>query len=295
MKFFAVSAVFVSAISGALSASLYLVGDSTMASHKASEGIEGWGVPLNNYLTGITLVNKAVSGRSARSYWREGKWAAVQASLKSGDYERSNISPEHLLKRDNSLPSPQSILRLWFNPPPHFCVALDRHDSTRTRIPTVIEFGHNDGGSPSTSDRASVVGEGSETQKVTLSDGTVETVYTWPTYVKWMIDGAKSKGATPIISSTTPNNPFEGVSKINYTPGRFVTYAKNAAAAKGVPYVDHFTASLLYYDKLGKGVTESYFPNDHTHTNAAGANAVAWAFLSALRCPSAKGVLSQYM
>ncbi|CEL56297.1 Rhamnogalacturonan acetylesterase OS=Aspergillus aculeatus GN=rha1 PE=1 SV=1 [Rhizoctonia solani AG-1 IB] len=244
MRFFAVSAIFVSAISSALGASLYLVGDSTMASHKASEGIEGWGVPLNNYLTGITLVNRAVSGRSARSYWREGKWAAVQASLKSGD---------------------------------------------------LIEFGHNDGGSPSTSDRASVLGEGSETQKVTLSDGTVETVYTWPTYIKWMIDGAKSKGATAIISSTTPNNPFEGVSKINYTPGRFVTYAKNAAAAKGVPYVDHFTASLLNYDKLGKAVTESYFPNDHTHTNAAGANAVAWAFLSALRCPSAKGALSQYV
>ncbi|CAE6354268.1 unnamed protein product [Rhizoctonia solani] len=246
MRFFAVSAVLLSAASSALGVSLYLVGDSTMASHKASEGIEGWGVPLNNYLTGVTLVNRAVSGRSARSYWREKKWADVQALLKSGDY-------------------------------------------------VVIEFGHNDGGSPSTSDRASVVGEGSETQTVTLADGTVETVYTWPTYIKWMIDGAKSKGATPIISSTTPNNPFEGVTTINYTPGRFVTYAKNAAAAKGVPYVDHFTASLLYYDKLGKAVTESYFPNDHTHTNAAGANAVAWAFLSALRCPSASGVLSQYI
>ncbi|CAE6510338.1 unnamed protein product [Rhizoctonia solani] len=246
MRFFAVSAVLLSAASSALGVSLYLVGDSTMASHKASEGIEGWGVPFNNYLTGITLVNKAVSGRSARSYWREGKWSAVQASLKSGDF-------------------------------------------------VVIEFGHNDGGSPSTSDRASVGGEGSETQKVTLADGTVETVYTWPTYVKWMIDGAKSKGATPIISSQTPNNPFEGVTAINYTPSRFVTYAKNAAAAKGVPYVDHFTASLLYYDKLGKGVTESYFPNDHTHTNAAGANSVAWAFLSSLRCPSAQGVLSQYI
>lgn len=59
-----------------------------------------------------------------------------------------------------------------------------------------------------------------DTSKVTLSDGTVETVYTWPTYIKWMIDGAKSKGATPIISSQTPNNPFEGVTTINYTPGR---------------------------------------------------------------------------
>ncbi|KAG8756190.1 hypothetical protein FRC12_010643 [Ceratobasidium sp. 428] len=151
--------------------------------------------------------------------------------------------------------------------------------------------------------------------KVTLADGTVETVYTWPTYVKWMIDGAKSKGATPIISGQTPNNPFEGVTAINYTPTRvsivtyvwkrnanngklsnqFVTYAKNAAAAKGVPYVDHWTASLLYYDKLGKATTEAYFPNDHTHTNAAGANSVAWAFLSGLKCPSAAGVLSGYI
>lgn len=44
-----------------------------------------WGVEIPTYLTGITVVNKAVSGRSARSYWREGKWAAVQASLVSGD------------------------------------------------------------------------------------------------------------------------------------------------------------------------------------------------------------------
>ena len=46
-----------------------------------------------------------------------------------------------------------------------------------------IKLGHNDGGSTRTSDRASVGGEGSETETVTLADGTVETVYTWPTYV----------------------------------------------------------------------------------------------------------------
>ncbi|KAJ1302492.1 hypothetical protein OPQ81_002810 [Rhizoctonia solani] len=226
--------------------SLYLVGDSTMASHSASEGIQGWGVKIPNYLENITVVNKAVSGRSARSYWREGKWAAVQASLTSGDY-------------------------------------------------VVIEFGHNDGGSPSTSDRASVVGEGTNTETVTLSDGTVETVYTWPTYVGWMIDGAKSKGATPIISAQTPNNPYENSDTIINSPPRFVGYAKNIATAKGVPYVDHFAASISLYTKLGKTVTESYFPQDHTHTNDAGANQVAWSFLSGLKCPAAAGVLSQYV
>ncbi|KAB5588828.1 GDSL-like lipase/acylhydrolase [Ceratobasidium theobromae] len=226
--------------------SLYLVGDSTMASHSASEGIQGWGVKIPDYLENITVVNKAVSGRSARSYWREGKWAAVQASLVAGDY-------------------------------------------------VIIEFGHNDGGSPSTSDRASVVGEGTATETVTLSDGTVETVYTWPTYVGWMIDGAKSKGATPIISAQTPNNPYENSDTIVNSPPRFVGYAKNIATSKGVPYVDHFAASISLYTKLGKTVTESYFPIDHTHTNDAGANQVAWAFLSGLRCPAASGVLSGYV
>ncbi|KAF8597166.1 putative rhamnogalacturonan acetyl esterase [Ceratobasidium sp. AG-I] len=221
-----------------------------MASHAASEGIQGWGVEIPQYLTGITPVNKAVSGRSARSYWREGKWAAVQALLVSGDC---------------------NLLLICVYP------------------------GHNDGGSPSTSDRASVVGEGTATETVTLSDGTVETVYTWPTYVGWMIDGAKSKGATPIISAQTPNNPYENSDTIINSPPRFVGYAKNIATSKGVPYVDHFAAAISLYTKLGKSVTESYFPIDHTHTNTAGADQVAWAFLSGLKCPAAAGALSGYV
>ncbi|KAG8705308.1 hypothetical protein FRC11_009134 [Ceratobasidium sp. 423] len=212
----------------------------------SSSSMQGWGEKIPQYLQDISVVNKAIGGRSARSYWREGRWTDVQNSLKSGDY-------------------------------------------------VIIEFGHNDGGSPRTSDRASVGGEGSETETVTLADGTVETVYTWPTYVGWMIDGAKSKGATPIISAQTPNNPYENSATIINSPSRFVTYAKNIAAKKGVPYVDHFAACISLYTKLGKAVTESYFPNDHTHTNDAGANQVAWAFLSGLKCPAAAGALKQYV
>ncbi|KAH8834780.1 putative rhamnogalacturonan acetyl esterase [Flagelloscypha sp. PMI_526] len=221
-----------------------------MALQSASSGIQGWGEKIGQYLTGITIVNKAVSGRSARSYTREGKWAAVAALLKAGDY-------------------------------------------------VVIEFGHNDGGDPSTSDRASVYGEGTDTVTVTLSDGTVETVYTWPTYIGKMIDSAIAKGATPIISSQpkkkAPNNIFENVTTPTYAPVRFVPYASNIATKKGVPFVDHYLATYSLYVKLGKTTTEGYFPNDHTHTNDAGANQVAWAFLSGLKCTWAKGVLASYV
>lgn len=127
-----------------------------------------------------------------------------------------------------------------------------------------------------------------------------------------MIADAKEKQATIIISSQSPNNPYELVvyflapvrlpeitfrnsQTIINSPPRFVGYAKNVATAAGVPYVDHFAATISYYTKLGKATVEGYFPFEHTHTNEAGANAVAWSFLSGLRCPAAKGALQNYV
>ena len=62
-----------------------------------------------------------------------------------------------------------------------------------------------------------------------------------------MIDGAKSKGATPIISAQTPTNPYENSNTIVNSPSLWVGYAQNAAAAKGVPYVNHFAVSRQEY------------------------------------------------
>ncbi|KFY18421.1 hypothetical protein V493_08638 [Pseudogymnoascus sp. VKM F-4281 (FW-2241)] len=63
---------------------LYLAGDSTMASSSGST--QGFGEYLKNSFSGITVVNKAVGGRSARSYWNEGKFQAIANVVKPGDY-----------------------------------------------------------------------------------------------------------------------------------------------------------------------------------------------------------------
>lgn len=243
----ALSTLVTAALAGvSQAATLYLVGDSTMANQAASSGIQGWGTQIGQYLTGITVVNAAISGRSARSYTREGRWYNIKQQLKAGDY-------------------------------------------------VIIEFGHNDGGSPASSDRADVYGEGTDTQTVTLANGTVEVVQTFSTYLRRMVADALAKGATPILSSQTPNNPYENSNTIVWGPPRFVDYAKNVALAANVPYVDHFLATYEYYDKLGKATVDNYFPQDHTHTNTVGANSVAWAFLSGLKCTNAKGVLKSYV
>ena len=64
---------------------IYLAGDSTMTANGNNDGTAGWGVFLKNF-TSLAIVNDAIAGRSARSFTREGRFTAMAASVKSGDY-----------------------------------------------------------------------------------------------------------------------------------------------------------------------------------------------------------------
>lgn len=67
---------------------VYLAGDSTMALNGAGAGTgtDGWGQYLQQYLSGVTVVNDAIGGRSARSYSDQGRFTTIINSVKSGDY-----------------------------------------------------------------------------------------------------------------------------------------------------------------------------------------------------------------
>jgi len=69
---------------------LYLVGDSTVRNGKAdgSGGQWGWGEPLVDYFDAakINVVNRAIGGRSSRTYITEGRWDELLAMLKPGDF-----------------------------------------------------------------------------------------------------------------------------------------------------------------------------------------------------------------
>ncbi|KAF7117336.1 hypothetical protein CNMCM5793_006085 [Aspergillus hiratsukae] len=218
---------------GTLSATIYLAGDSTMAKNGGGSGTDGWGQYISSYVS-ATVSNKAVGGRSARSYTREGRFQAIADLLKPGDY-------------------------------------------------VVIEFGHNDGGSLSTDNgRTDCPGSGDETCTTTYN-GVTETVLTFPKYLENAVKLFVSKGAKVLISSQTPNNPWES-GTFSYSGSRFVGYAQLAAQRAGVDYVDHGAYVADRFKTLGKTTVDSYFPNDHTHTSPAGAIVVANAFLKAVVC-----------
>ncbi|PLB53483.1 rhamnogalacturonan acetylesterase RgaE [Aspergillus steynii IBT 23096] len=73
-----------SLLPGALAATVYLAGDSTMASTNGGT-TDGWGDYITEYVSG-TVSNKAIGGRSARSYTREGRFDDIASVVQSGDY-----------------------------------------------------------------------------------------------------------------------------------------------------------------------------------------------------------------
>ena len=63
---------------------IFVVGDST-----ASNGRDlGWGSHLGDYfdLTKVNVANRAIAGRSSRSYMDEGHWDSTLAEMKAGDF-----------------------------------------------------------------------------------------------------------------------------------------------------------------------------------------------------------------
>ena len=64
---------------------LFIVGDSTLNSNVP---LRGWGQELAQFfdLSKINVVNRAIGGRSSRSFQYEGRWDKVLAELKAGDF-----------------------------------------------------------------------------------------------------------------------------------------------------------------------------------------------------------------
>jgi lysophospholipase L1-like esterase len=70
--------------------SLYLVGDSTVRNGRGdgANGQWGWGEPLVDFFdqSKINVVNRALGGRSSRTYVTEGRWDEMLPMLKPGDF-----------------------------------------------------------------------------------------------------------------------------------------------------------------------------------------------------------------
>jgi rhamnogalacturonan acetylesterase len=135
----------------------------------------------------------------------------------------------------------------------------------------LMQFGHNDGGGISDpKSRASLKGNGEETQEVTTAAGKKETVRTYGWYLRKYISDAKAKGATPIVLSLIPRNIWKD-GKVARSSGDYGKWAAEAAKEESVSFVDLNDIIAKHYEALGEEKVKAFFPQDHTHTNPDGA------------------------
>lgn len=233
-----------------------------MAFHNASEGIQGFGEQLKNYFT-IEVQNYATSGRSARSFWHEGRFANLTNNISPGDY-------------------------------------------------VVIEFGHNDGGSPTNCNatsppacvRPDTPGTGNATTTVTMPDGSKQVVQTYMTYMRWYIEGVLAKGGYPLVCSQTPNGYKDWNANHTVVGNGMIyrNYSATIAAQTNQRYLDHYKYIANAYENLGYSKTwpalfgnaaSGVNPSDDTHSSNTGSIVVAKAFLNGLLCISSS--LTKYL
>ncbi|MBQ8616609.1 MAG: rhamnogalacturonan acetylesterase [Clostridia bacterium] len=65
---------------------IYICGDSTAASYAPERApITGWGQVLSEFIPGVTVVNKAMGGRSTKSFLSEGRLVDIEKEIQPGD------------------------------------------------------------------------------------------------------------------------------------------------------------------------------------------------------------------
>jgi lysophospholipase L1-like esterase len=65
-----------------------IIGDSTASTYTATDPLKGWGQELQQFFkTGaVTVINKAIGGRSSRSFIEDGHWKSTLALMQKGDF-----------------------------------------------------------------------------------------------------------------------------------------------------------------------------------------------------------------
>lgn len=154
----------------------------------------------------------------------------------------------------------------------------------------ILQFGHNDSGAinDATRARATLKGTGEETEAIdNLLTRKPEVVHTYGWYLKKYIADVRAKGATPIVCTLVPRKMWDATGKIVRNRETYAGWAAAVAQAEQVGLIDLNEAVAAKYDALGRDAVMKLFPqvtpDEHTHTNEAGAELNAQLVVAGLK------------
>jgi lysophospholipase L1-like esterase len=227
---------------------LFIVGDSTAR----NQADLGWGDHFAQFFdtTKINIANRAMAGRSSRSYYNEGRWANVLAEMKPGDFVLIQMG-----HNDGGTDHPETDTKARAS------IKGLGDETVQFPLPKPFTTGP-------------------------LAGQTTETIHTYGWYIRKYIADTRAKKATPILLTLTIRNIWindaDGNPHIERDMG-FRDYEYQLAKDEQILLADMATVEADRLDALGQERTALLFPIDHTHTSAEGAERNAESVVIALR------------
>lgn len=172
---------------------IFIIGDSTASNYTEDRFPRtGWGQVLQNFFdkNKIIVKNRALSGRSSKSFYDEKAWENVLKELKEGDY-------------------------------------------------LFIQFGHND-------------------EKKEDASRYTEPFTTFKQYLKIYIDGARSKGAIPVLLTPIHRNKWKN-GKLEDTHKDYLIAIRELAKEQNTLFIDLAEKTKILFESLGEDKMNEIF------------------------------------
>lgn len=228
---------------------VFLAGDSTVKTYGPGKTTGGWGEYLQNYFNPqkVQVVNKAEGGRSSRSFINQGRLKEILDQIGAGDYlfiqfghNDSATGSEYELDRSVNAGTPDAAGIYPVTP----AVLVDTPQELAAYGPKYYPY----------------------------QSGT----FKW--YLKQFVDGAKAKGAVPVLVTPVSRRYFNGAKiKPHHGPNDcYVTCVLQLAQETKVDCLDMFVKTKAMYEKVGPKASEQYQDTkangslDNTHYNKYG-------------------------
>ncbi len=223
---------------------LWIIGDSTVK--VGTPGQRGWGDELAPFFdpAQVVLVNRAIGGRSSRTFLTEGRWDEILRELRAGD-----------------------VVIMQFGHNDASPINEDPPVTNSTRARGTIR-GNGD--------------ETVFVEKNILT-GKPETVHSYGWYLRHYIATAREKGAVAIVCSPIPRKSWSPEGKINRASGSYGLWARQAAEQGGALFIDLNEIIARGYESLGASAVDAHFADRGTHTSVEGARFNARAVIAGLR------------
>lgn len=220
----------------------WIIGDSTVK--VGTKGQRGWGDELAPFFdpAKVNVINRAIGGRSSRTFLTDGRWDAILREIRRGDvvimqFGHNDASPINEEPPVNASTRARGVIR-------------DNSDAS-------VDI-------------------------INILTGKPETVRSYGWYLRHFITTAKEKGASAIVCSPIPRKSWSKEGKINRSTDSWTLWAKQAAGQAGAQFVDLNEIIARAYESLGQAAVEPLFGDRGTHTSPAGAAFNAKAVVSGL-------------